>query len=119
MMLEIPRAEPRLRVMPGSRLALLFVSLSFCLQPSPLRRTPSLRLCGSRSFPKKWKTSRLCIGLGEGVVAGMTSVGHGGGQQGTSTSIVLVPEQDLGVVVLTNMDGLNAACLLPTSWPFS
>ena len=53
------------------------------------------------------------------MVAGMTSVGHGGGQQGTSTSIVLVPEQDLGVVVLTNMDGLNAACLLPTSWPFS
>ena len=45
------------------------------------------------------------------MVAGMTSVGHDGGQQGTSTSIVLVPEQDLGVVVLTNMDGLNASAL--------
>jgi hypothetical protein len=35
-------------------------------------------------------------------------VGHDGGQQGTSTSFLLAPGQQDGVVVLINMDGLDA-----------
>ncbi len=37
-----------------------------------------------------------------------TSVGHAGGQQGTSTMILMVPALQFGVVVLSNLDGSNA-----------
>jgi serine beta-lactamase-like protein LACTB, mitochondrial len=48
-------------------------------------------------------------GLGFGVrdVDGIRAVGHNGGQQGTSTSFLIAPEKRAGVVVLTNMDGLD------------
>jgi CubicO group peptidase (beta-lactamase class C family) len=36
------------------------------------------------------------------------TVGHTGGQQGTSTTFMLVPDKRVGVVVLTNMEGVNA-----------
>lgn len=42
---------------------------------------------------------------------GLALVEHTGGQQGTSTSIVLVPERRAGIVVLANMDGVNSAAL--------
>lgn len=50
-------------------------------------------------------------GLGFGVqnVDGVKAVGHSGGQQGTSTNFMIVPEKRVGVVVLTNMDGLDTA----------
>jgi len=38
---------------------------------------------------------------------GIPVVGHSGGQQGTSTDFKIVPDQRAGVVVLTNMDGLD------------
>ena len=43
--------------------------------------------------------------------AGLNGVGHGGGQQGTSTFIMLVPDRRAGVVVLINMDGVDSAAL--------
>jgi CubicO group peptidase (beta-lactamase class C family) len=51
------------------------------------------------------------LGWGTGTVAGLADFGHGGGQQGTSTFIMLVPERGEGVVVLINMDGLDASAL--------
>ena len=53
--------------------------------------------------------SKDSYGLGFGVrdVDGIRAVGHNGGQQGTSTSFLIAPEKRAGVVVLTNMDGLN------------
>jgi CubicO group peptidase (beta-lactamase class C family) len=41
----------------------------------------------------------------------LSTVEHGGGQQGTSTFIMLVPERRAGVVVLANMDNLDAGAL--------
>ena len=41
----------------------------------------------------------------------VTSVGHIGGQQGTSTAFAIVPERRVGVVVLTNMEGQPAGDL--------
>jgi serine beta-lactamase-like protein LACTB len=55
--------------------------------------------------------SSYALGWGTGDSAGVPDVGHGGGQQGTSTSIMLAPEQRLGVVVLANMDGVDASSL--------
>jgi CubicO group peptidase (beta-lactamase class C family) len=48
-------------------------------------------------------------GLGWGVIEenGLRVVGHSGGQQGTSTDFQIAPDQRAGVVVLTNMDGLD------------
>lgn len=41
----------------------------------------------------------------------VASVGHTGGQQGTSTAFAIVPERRVGVVVLTNMEGQPAGDL--------
>jgi serine beta-lactamase-like protein LACTB len=41
----------------------------------------------------------------------VASVGHNGGQQGTSTTFAIVPERRAGVVVLTNMEGQPASDL--------
>ena len=38
-------------------------------------------------------------------------IGHNGGQQGTSTAILLAPQKSAGVVVLTNMDNQDADAL--------
>jgi CubicO group peptidase (beta-lactamase class C family) len=42
---------------------------------------------------------------------GITVVGHTGGQQGTSTVFRIVPAQQVGVVVLANMEGVRATDL--------
>ena len=42
---------------------------------------------------------------------GLTLVSHGGGQQGTSTTILVAPERGAGIVVLANMDGLDTGAL--------
>ena len=38
-------------------------------------------------------------------------MGHGGGQQGTSTFMMLLPDQRAGAVVLINLDDVDAAAL--------
>jgi CubicO group peptidase (beta-lactamase class C family) len=43
--------------------------------------------------------------------SGLNLVGHSGGQQGTSTYILLDPEHRSGVVILINIDGLDARTL--------
>jgi serine beta-lactamase-like protein LACTB, mitochondrial len=50
-------------------------------------------------------------GWGTGQELGVADVGHGGGQQGTSTFIMLVPARRAGVVVLSNLDGVDASSL--------
>jgi CubicO group peptidase (beta-lactamase class C family) len=51
------------------------------------------------------------LGWGSGKELGVRDVGHGGGQQGTSTFIMLVPERSAGVVVLANMDEVDTSSL--------
>jgi hypothetical protein len=41
----------------------------------------------------------------------MFDVGHSGSQQGTSTDITIVPERRAGVVVLINLDNVDATAL--------
>jgi serine beta-lactamase-like protein LACTB len=47
------------------------------------------------------------LGWGTSSQDGVRYVGHSGGQQGTTTDIQLIPDQRIGVVVLTNMEDLN------------
>jgi CubicO group peptidase (beta-lactamase class C family) len=49
------------------------------------------------------------LGWGTGEAAGVPDVGHGGGQQGTSTFVMIAPEQKAGVVVLINLDGVDSS----------
>jgi serine beta-lactamase-like protein LACTB, mitochondrial len=51
------------------------------------------------------------LGWGNGNEGGIASVGHNGGQQGTSTAFTISPAQKAGVVVLTNMEGAEASDL--------
>jgi CubicO group peptidase (beta-lactamase class C family) len=48
------------------------------------------------------------LGWGSSEEGGLAFVGHTGGQQGTSTAFFLAPAQRDGVVVLTNMEGIDA-----------
>jgi serine beta-lactamase-like protein LACTB, mitochondrial len=48
------------------------------------------------------------LGWGASDEAGIAVVGHTGGQQGTSTAFLLAPTQRAGVVVLANMEGVEA-----------
>src|ERR1035438_8325076 len=47
------------------------------------------------------------LGWGSGNEGGIASVGHNGGQQGTSTAFTIAPAQRAGVVVLTNMENAD------------
>jgi len=57
--------------------------------------------------------SKDTYGLGWGWTDkdGIRFVGHGGGQQGTSTFFLIAPEPRVGVVVLTNMENIDAGDL--------
>jgi serine beta-lactamase-like protein LACTB len=55
--------------------------------------------------------NNYALGWGTEKKYGLALVEHTGGQQGTSTSIILVPERHAGIVVLANMDGVNSAAL--------
>jgi len=48
------------------------------------------------------------LGWGTADEDGVTTVGHNGGQQGTSTAFTIAPARRIGVVVLTNMEGADA-----------
>jgi serine beta-lactamase-like protein LACTB len=51
------------------------------------------------------------LGWGTSTKFGLAVVEHTGGQQGTSTSLMLVPERDAAFVVLANMDNVDSATL--------
>jgi serine beta-lactamase-like protein LACTB, mitochondrial len=51
------------------------------------------------------------LGWGTQKKYGLALMEHTGSQQGTSTSIILAPDRRAGIVVLANMDGVDAAAL--------
>ena len=51
------------------------------------------------------------LGWGASDENGFATVGHSGGQQGTSTAFFIAPTQRAGVVVLTNMEDIGATDL--------
>jgi serine beta-lactamase-like protein LACTB, mitochondrial len=55
--------------------------------------------------------TNYALGWGVGDHFGLHIVGHDGGQQGTSTAILVAPQKSAAVVVLTNMDGQDANAL--------
>jgi serine beta-lactamase-like protein LACTB, mitochondrial len=61
--------------------------------------------------PGDGKEDLYALGWGTGKDLGVLDVGHGGGQQGTSTFFMIVPERRAGVVVLINLDSGNASDL--------
>jgi CubicO group peptidase (beta-lactamase class C family) len=51
------------------------------------------------------------LGWGTSTLSGLKTYGHSGGQQGTSTFILVVPERNAGVVVLANLEGADVTKL--------
>lgn len=72
-----------------------------------LMKRATLDLMWTPLKPTDGSEDHYALGWGVGDDDGIHSVGHGGGQQGTSTDFRIAPEQRAGVVVLTNMEGLN------------
>jgi CubicO group peptidase (beta-lactamase class C family) len=58
--------------------------------------------------PTEGKPSRYALGWFIAEKFGLRTAGHDGGQQGTDTAFLIVPERRAGVVVLANMDYLHA-----------
>jgi serine beta-lactamase-like protein LACTB len=57
------------------------------------------------------KPTTYALGWGVGDHFGLHLIGHTGGQQGTSTAILLAPQKSAGVAVLANMDGQDVNAL--------
>ena len=57
------------------------------------------------------KPSRYALGWFVAEKFGLRTAGHTGGQQGTDTAFIIVPERRAGVVVLANMDNVNTNLL--------
>jgi serine beta-lactamase-like protein LACTB, mitochondrial len=57
------------------------------------------------------KPTTYALGWAVGNHFGLHIVGHDGGQQGTSTAILLAPQKSAAVAVLINMDGQDANAL--------
>jgi CubicO group peptidase (beta-lactamase class C family) len=57
------------------------------------------------------KETSYALGWGTGKDLGVPDVGHGGGQQGTSTFIMLIPERKAGVAVFMNLESAGASAL--------
>jgi serine beta-lactamase-like protein LACTB len=61
--------------------------------------------------PTDGKEDSYGLGWGTGKSSGLFDVGHSGGQQGTSTYFMIVPERRAGVVVLINLEEGKASDL--------
>ena len=61
--------------------------------------------------PTEGKPSRYALGWFVAEKFGLRTAGHTGGQQGTDTAFIIVPERRAGVVVLANMDNVNTNLL--------
>jgi serine beta-lactamase-like protein LACTB len=57
------------------------------------------------------KETGYALGWGTGKDLGVPDVGHGGGQQGTSTFLLMVPERKAAVVVLMNIESADSSSL--------
>ena len=57
------------------------------------------------------KLTSYALGWGVTDKFGLHVIGHDGGQQGTSTAMIVAPQKSAGVVVLANMDTLDANAL--------
>lgn len=58
--------------------------------------------------PSDGSKDGYALGWGTGAEGGILTVGHTGGQQGTSTAFIVAPAQRAGVVVLANMEEVGA-----------
>ena len=61
--------------------------------------------------PSDGSKDEYALGWGNRDENGIASVGHNGGQQGTSTSFYIAPAQRAGVVVLSNMEDVDVSAL--------
>ena len=61
--------------------------------------------------PSEGQPNGYALGWANSVENGIRTVGHNGGQQGCSTSFLIAPDKKIGVVVLTNMEGIPATDL--------
>jgi len=75
------------------------------LKPS----TQELMLTAQRTADGK--LTSYALGWGVTDKFGLHVIGHDGGQQGTSTAMIVAPQKSAGVVVLANMDNLDANAL--------
>jgi len=57
--------------------------------------------------PADGSANGYALGWGTFSEGGLLYAGHTGGQQGTTTDFLIVPERRAGVVVLTNMENIN------------
>jgi serine beta-lactamase-like protein LACTB len=64
--------------------------------------------------PTEGKPSQYALGWFIADKFGVHTAGHSGGQQGTDTDFIVVPDRNLGIVVLANMDDVNTSGLADT-----
>jgi serine beta-lactamase-like protein LACTB len=81
------------------------VRFAMALMTGKLLKPETLRMMSTPQRLKDGTVTNYGLGLMMFVINGRTAVGHGGGQQGASTLLVLYPEQELSIAVMCNRDG--------------
>lgn len=86
-------------------------SFAVALLTDRLVQRPTRDLMWTSLKTSAGKTTDYALGWGTGHELGVPDVSHGGGQQGTSTFLLMVPERQAAVVVLMNIDGADVSAL--------
>lgn len=87
------------------------VAFGLALLDSKLLKPETLAMMWTSAKLRDGKETGYGLGFGMIKLAGESGVAHGGGQQGTSTSLIIVPNPRVVSVVMINMDGVDAADL--------
>ena len=105
----------------------LGIAPAACTRPSRISRGFSVRFrwrpgrqwsdAGAETIAQMWtpqfgeraSNPKLCIGFRLGTLDGHRSVGHDGAIYGFATTLQALPDEKLGVVVVTTRDGANAS----------
>jgi len=88
------------------------VRFELAMAESKVVKPASAALMWTSQKTSDGKLTNYGMGFGVQDAEGQKLIGHGGSQQGTSTSMEIYPDKRFAVAVMVNMDGVNATSLV-------
>ncbi|HEY7910929.1 MAG TPA: serine hydrolase domain-containing protein [Blastocatellia bacterium] len=83
------------------------VKFAIAVNSSALVKPSSLEQMWTGQKARDGKATNYGLGWGISEVGGIRALNHSGGQAGTSTMLVLMPEKGVAVALMTNLDGVG------------
>jgi CubicO group peptidase (beta-lactamase class C family) len=83
------------------------VKFAIAVNTSALVKQGSLERMWTGQKSRDGKSTNYGLGWGISEAGGFRALNHSGGQAGTSTMLVLMPEKGVAVALMTNLDGVG------------